>query len=159
MSLSVEQTMVDRSAQRADDGSGGALSGGKRRPGGQSAPTFVKLAPPTSTRDVQSRINRALHETQGEQAATAGRSSDYLPDRDALDRRLMSAAGSGGLVGIKAVLAEFERLTPVYERSRLQRALRIVLTHLPDVAAQKLRLPSMMESSPGRVLPSHAEPA
>ncbi len=97
--------------------------------------------------DLQRRIDAALRETPEEQAES--RFSDYADSAFDLTQRLMAAARKGGA---EAALDEFDRLKETEDLGRLRRALQEFLTH--DPAAAGLRIPSLEERAPWKVLPS-----
>jgi|SRR5215475_12816745 len=107
----------------------------------------------TRVQELQERINSALRQTP--EARVASDFSDYKPDHSPeLVQDLMQAAEQGGEEGVKAALDEFDRLSQSEDRLRMQHALMLFLTHHPAVSELGLRVPSLRERSPWKVLPS-----
>jgi hypothetical protein len=103
-------------------------------------------------RRIQQRLYEVLRETPEDYARSDF--SEYVPDRTpALTRRLREAASRGGLDGIESALAEFARLAEHEDLVRLQHALMVFLTDSP-AAEYGLRIPTLQERSPWKVLPS-----
>ncbi|MGH9971652.1 MAG: hypothetical protein ACREBG_28185 [Pyrinomonadaceae bacterium] len=102
---------------------------------------------------LQERINSALKETPEERKSSDF--SDYKPDHTpALVQELMRASESGGAEGIEAALDAFDRLAQTEDVLRMKHALMLFLMHDPAVARLGLRIPSLEERSPWKVLPS-----
>lgn len=112
---------------------------------------------PPSVPELQRRIDAALKTSPADRARS--NFSEYLPERSMLPQRLMQAATAGGSAGIAAALDECERLAATEDPLRLQRALSIFLTHHPDAARLGLRVPSLAERAPWKVVPSRPRPA
>jgi hypothetical protein len=104
-------------------------------------------------RELQDRINSALTETPEDRVASDF--SDYKPDHSPeLVQDLMQAAEQGGEKGVEAALDEFDRLSQREDLVRMQHALMLFLTHHPAVSKLGLRVPSLEERGPWKVLPS-----
>jgi hypothetical protein len=102
---------------------------------------------------LQERINSALR-TRPEDVAGSN-FSPYMPNSASqLTRRLTQAAGAGGIEGVEAVMDEFERLVEHEDLARAQYALMSFLTNHPVATRLRLRVPSLVERSPWKVLPS-----
>jgi hypothetical protein len=104
-------------------------------------------------RSLQERINLALRETPEDRRKSDY--SDYRPDNlpEIVDE-LTRAAARGGAEGMEAALDEFERLAEREDKIRAQHALMHFLTHHPAAAELGLRVPSLQERNPWKVLPS-----
>ena len=102
---------------------------------------------------LQARINDALKEIPEDQAA-----SDFSPFLPAQGpdptASLARAAGAGGILGVEAALDEFERLLNTTDKGELQHSLLVFLGSRPEMAQLGLRVPSLEERSPWKVLPS-----
>ncbi len=104
-------------------------------------------------RELQERINAALRETPEDLRSSDF--SDYKPDHTpALLDELTQAAELGGIAGIEAALDEFERLMKREDPNRMRHALMLFLMHHPDSGELGLRIPSLEERNPWKVLPS-----
>lgn len=103
-------------------------------------------------RRLQERVSAALREMP---KMRAGNFSDYLPGPwTDLAKRLTAAASPGGVEGIEAALDEYDRLSAEEDPLVLRRALMIFLTHHPEATRLGLRVPSLKERGPWKVLPS-----
>jgi len=106
---------------------------------------------------LQERINLALRETPEDRRKS--NYSDYRPDNiPKIVDGLMQAAVQGGAEGIEAALDEFDRLTEREDKIRAQRALMQFLLHHPAATELGLRVPSLEERNPWKVLPSKRNP-
>lgn len=103
---------------------------------------------------LQERINAALRESPEDRLESTF--SDYIPDNSPiLAQELAQAAEPGGPEGIEAALDEFDRLREKEDVLRMKHALMLFLMHHPTVGELGLRIPSLQERSPWKVLPSN----
>jgi hypothetical protein len=106
---------------------------------------------------LQERINLALRETPEDRRKS--NYSDYRPDNiPKLVAELTEAAAQGGAEGIEAALDEFDRLAEREDKIRAQRTLMHFLIRHPAAAELGLRVPSLEERNPWKVLPSKRNP-
>ena len=102
--------------------------------------------------ELQRRISEALREYPDE-VRTPGY-SDYAVGADDLTAELMQAARDRGVEG---ALDAFERLRASHDGRRLRRALMEFITHDPAAVSLGLRIPSLEERAPWKVLSSRRE--
>ncbi|HEX7151619.1 MAG TPA: hypothetical protein VF618_09045 [Thermoanaerobaculia bacterium] len=102
--------------------------------------------------ELQRRISDALRE-RADEVRTPGY-SDYAVGADDLTAELMEAARA---TGVEGALETFERLRASHDGRRLRRALMEFVTHDPAAVALGLRIPSLEERAPWKVLPSKRE--
>jgi hypothetical protein len=110
-----------------------------------------------SRSSLQERINLALKETPEDRRKS--NYSDYRPDNlPEIVAELTQAAAEGGAEGIEAALDEFDLLTEREDKIRVQHALMHFLTHHPAATELGLRVPSLEERNPWKVLPGKRNP-
>jgi hypothetical protein len=115
----------------------------------------------TRVKKLQERINSALSESP--QDAVASKFSPYVLDEqsqavvgqevDVGGQLEQAASAAGGLEGIETALDEFDRLAQSVDGGRLRHALMVFLTHHPEAIKLGLRIPTLEERSPWKVMP------
>jgi hypothetical protein len=103
-------------------------------------------------RELQQRIDAGLRSDPGDRSGS--RFSEYTDSASDLLDRLTTVAASDGVEGVRAALAEFDRLRASEDLPRLQHALMQFLVHHPAAVSLGLRVPSVEERSPWAVLPA-----
>ena len=114
----------------------------------------------TRVQKLQERINTVLAESP--QSASASKFSPYLMDEQSpevagqavdIDARLAQAASADGAEAIEAAMDEYDRLAETEDAGRLRHALMVFLTHHPEATKLGLRIPTLEERSPWKVMP------